>query len=500
MFCPKCGKQLPDGAAFCASCGTPLNVQPAAPSEPVIPAAPVVPEQPVVSEQVVMPEQYTMPEQETTPVVPVMNEAPVVNEAPVMNGAPVINETPVMNGAPVMNGQFNPSQYPAGAPVNNMPAPKKSKAPLFIILGVSALILIIVAIILVIVLTGGDDDDKKPVSGKDNQTTTETSSREDESTTEEETTTKKPAKVNIDDAEDIVKDFMKAFEKLNYSKATKNILPSLVEAYEDMDDDISEVLQFTALYFSDADGNMLDYSIKSVKEDDSEYFDDYYKYDLKDYNSYVEPEAFAKATIEFTDGSQSGNAYIYLAYCDGKFYIYEFDTDELDFEVETSGNEPETDDYVSTFPEGDISSLLTGSNIYYNGEPSGSRNNFGGFSMVMPNGYVENSSTLWASANSSTSISVQVDPSLSTAGDMATYITASKTELESVGYVVGDMGYVYLNNYSGYYMEYTAGAASGILFIVEKNGSAYLIAIATIDPESNEYDDALFSAASLLID
>ena len=25
MFCPKCGKEIPDGSAFCSSCGTNVN-------------------------------------------------------------------------------------------------------------------------------------------------------------------------------------------------------------------------------------------------------------------------------------------------------------------------------------------------------------------------------------------------------------------------------------------------------------------------------------------
>lgn len=40
MFCPKCGNQLPDRAAFCTSCGSPMNSQPAAPSTPVMNSMP----------------------------------------------------------------------------------------------------------------------------------------------------------------------------------------------------------------------------------------------------------------------------------------------------------------------------------------------------------------------------------------------------------------------------------------------------------------------------
>lgn len=39
MFCPKCGNQNPDGAAFCGSCGSALTQQeiPAKPIEPPTP-------------------------------------------------------------------------------------------------------------------------------------------------------------------------------------------------------------------------------------------------------------------------------------------------------------------------------------------------------------------------------------------------------------------------------------------------------------------------------
>ena len=42
MFCKNCGAQLPDGSAFCGSCGTAQNVQQAAPAyeEPVYNAQP----------------------------------------------------------------------------------------------------------------------------------------------------------------------------------------------------------------------------------------------------------------------------------------------------------------------------------------------------------------------------------------------------------------------------------------------------------------------------
>ena len=50
MFCPYCGTKLPDGAAFCGSCGRPLTQQPAAEPKPaaadVPPAATAAPTTP----------------------------------------------------------------------------------------------------------------------------------------------------------------------------------------------------------------------------------------------------------------------------------------------------------------------------------------------------------------------------------------------------------------------------------------------------------------------
>ncbi len=71
MNCPSCGSQMPDGAKFCATCGSAIAAEPApapAPQEAGVvmntqptPAAP----QPVVAQQPV----YAAPGQQTTPVV-----------------------------------------------------------------------------------------------------------------------------------------------------------------------------------------------------------------------------------------------------------------------------------------------------------------------------------------------------------------------------------------------------------------------------------------------
>ncbi len=40
MFCPKCGRNLPDGAAFCNNCGTMMGARSQTPASPQQPAAP----------------------------------------------------------------------------------------------------------------------------------------------------------------------------------------------------------------------------------------------------------------------------------------------------------------------------------------------------------------------------------------------------------------------------------------------------------------------------
>ena len=57
MFCPKCGKTIPEGTAFCPGCGNRLaaQAQPAAPQQPVAPQQPAAP-QPAAPQQPVAPQ------------------------------------------------------------------------------------------------------------------------------------------------------------------------------------------------------------------------------------------------------------------------------------------------------------------------------------------------------------------------------------------------------------------------------------------------------------
>ena len=119
-FCTNCGAQLADNAAFCTSCGTPVaNI-----------AAPV----------------QAAPAQ----AAPAQNYAPT-QAAPAQNYAPA-------QAAPAQN--YAPAQ---AAPAQAAPEKKKSKAKVFIIVGVVAVLAAIIAVLAVFVLPslGKDDSSEK---------------------------------------------------------------------------------------------------------------------------------------------------------------------------------------------------------------------------------------------------------------------------------------------------------------------------------------------------
>lgn len=131
MFCSKCGTMLPDGANFCASCGTPVaapnpvytapNVGPA-PSNEQVYQSPVIEPVEIPARETVINNSFSAPVNET-PVVDSPFSAPV-NEAPSMDSpfsAPV-NEAPSINSsfsAPVNEAPSMDS--PFSAPVNEAP-------------------------------------------------------------------------------------------------------------------------------------------------------------------------------------------------------------------------------------------------------------------------------------------------------------------------------------------------------------------------------------------
>ncbi len=132
MFCPKCGKQLRDGAKFCGGCGNPIN----APAAPVV-AAPVV-ETPAPAPVVAPVVEAPVAE---TPAV----ETPAV-ETPVVETPVVETPAPAPMAAPVEEA---PTPAPVAAPVA-APAPKKAKKK-----GKGVLIAIIVVVLLAGLGVGG---------------------------------------------------------------------------------------------------------------------------------------------------------------------------------------------------------------------------------------------------------------------------------------------------------------------------------------------------------
>ncbi|MBR4732404.1 MAG: zinc-ribbon domain-containing protein [Lachnospiraceae bacterium] len=116
MFCLNCGKVIPDGAKFCAACGTPIQAEgvnapeaikisePVMPAEPVIPAAPVAPEAPAATyaapenyaapASYAAPESYAVPESYAAPVQEAPAPAAPVQPAPVAPSWSPIPEEP----------------------------------------------------------------------------------------------------------------------------------------------------------------------------------------------------------------------------------------------------------------------------------------------------------------------------------------------------------------------------------------------------------------------
>lgn len=145
MFCPNCGNQIPDGAAFCTFCGT-KQASPVSPVAPVTEAVAPVVEQvaaPVVEQVENVVEQVAAPVVEQ--VAPVVEQvvAPVVEQvAPVVEqAAPAVE--PVYQ-QPMYQQPVQPAQQPMyqqpvypqyQQPMYQQPVAqpkKKSKAPLII--------------------------------------------------------------------------------------------------------------------------------------------------------------------------------------------------------------------------------------------------------------------------------------------------------------------------------------------------------------------------------
>ena len=490
MFCSKCGTQLPDGAMFCTSCGNQLNSQPTAPMMPVEPMAPVM-ETPVMD-------------------APVM-DAPVMMETPVMD-APMM-DTPIMPVAePVMDAPaFNPAgQYPYNNVPNNMPydmqnnmannmpvnnGPKKSKAPLFIGIGIAVLVAIIVGIVLALVFSKDDDkknnkSNKKPTSIVEETTEEETT---EEEITEEETIVN--ADVSEEDAEECVTNFLKALTSSNYSKASKYVWPVILDIYAEEGASKDEACELIAEDFQDEDGNILDYRISSSWIEDSSYFEytisdlDYEGYDVYDYSSYKEPTGYAVIAMYFTYKGEDAWVSFDLAYIDDKFYIFDYDTDEID---ELKSELGSTD--ASEF---DFETSLEENYEFFSQSVDGTTTQFDGYTLTIPSDWTA-SANGYSAPDQKNFILVSANPLGQSKDETLKALCETYIEL---GYENLEFGNLAANDKIGYYIssEYIGCEVFIMVFFNEAEDTMYTAIATSEEPDSEYFDIAKAIGASIEI-
>ena len=516
MFCSKCGTQLPDGAMFCGTCGNQINVQPAAPTMPVEPVAPVM-ETPVMDAPVMDAPVMDAPAMDApvmdTPIMdaPVM-DAPIM-DAPVMD-APMMNNQAydpnaqfAYNNVPDNNMTYNNMPYdnnmaynmPVSAPVNQ--GPKKSKAPLFIGLGIAALVIAIVAIVLILVFTG--DDEKKDST----KSTTTTEATTEELTTEEKTTEEPTTEVTVDvdydDAETVAIKFMNAIDASNFSKAAKYMFPAMIDVFEDEGLSADAVAESFLITFQDPNGDLLDYEITDVAIDDSDNFDEYMEtardegFNLDNYSSYVTPTHFALAEIEFTYEDQSSCVYLYLAYADDTFYVFDYNDDDFEIVFEEESTEPESESgEAEPF---DFNTSLQNNVNSVDVTVEGTAKQLDGHTLTIPDTWTVTDSNcispdLKNVVTFSNSQSVTPETKLLVLEQLCnTYINMGFENLK--------FGNLIANEKQGYFIEGDyMGAHTYIFMYFNTNVDKMFIAIVTSeDVDSDDYMDALGIAASLEI-
>ena len=171
MFCPNCGKQLPEGSRFCDACGTKvadINVTestvPATETAPASSEAPVGETAPAVSEAPVSETASASSEASASETMPASSEAPAsetvpaANTTPAAEAVPAASEVPVTPATPTVG-----TTYAAGAtaaPVTpgnpDIAQPKKKgngKAGMYAVIGVAAVVLIVIIVGLVSLLS-----------------------------------------------------------------------------------------------------------------------------------------------------------------------------------------------------------------------------------------------------------------------------------------------------------------------------------------------------------
>ena len=514
MFCSKCGTQAPDGAMFCSSCGNQLITQPVAPAMPTAPVMPVEPIAPVMDTPVMEAPIVETPITDApimdAPVVetPIM-DAPIV-ETPAME-APIV-ETPAME-APVTEVPFMPVAEPVLTTPAFMPTeptltnsasnnntPKKSKAPLFIGLGIAGLVIAIVTIVLILIFTKDDDKKKDKAKNKSTSAATTTEGSTENETSTEDTTTKPDSgttetDADIDDAEDMVVKFMKALKASNFSKASNYLLPSLLEALEDQSylepDDVTEEL---ATIFSDLDGDVLEYEITDVYFDSSDVFDEIADI-LMDYPSYEEPTKFATAEIMFSYENQSSYFYFDLAYVDGEWYIIEYDDDDFYIDL---GTETETDPDTDT-PSGEIKDFdtsLVENVIYYPNDLEGTLTDFDDYTITIPSDWTYEDDMI---VDSAVQNAVQIEAISLNGQSTEDYLKGLYDMCLEENCTYFELGNLILDESTGYYLdiEYQDSYQIFAVIIIDSaKGIAYEVTAMSTNSNSNNFKIATAIAAS----
>ena len=556
MFCTKCGTQLPDGSMFCSTCGNQLNMQPTAPVMPVAPATPVM-EMPVMETPVM-----ETPVMETPVMaVPVM-EAPSVNEPimsapsmsdPIMSapsmGDPIMPAPsmgdPIMSapsmGDPIMPAPsmdvpgYNPTnQYAYNAPTNipgNVPTngtPKKSKAPIFIGLGIGALVIAIIAIVLVLFLTGGDDNDKKknkPTGSAAEVETTTNEKNTDEDDTEDDTEYEteddteddtEEESETIDEAlyegkaEAAVMDFFDLLAAKNYSEASKYILPAHVELAANAGISEAQLAESIATFFSDSNGNLVPYDISMSFINDDYWFnsliwdleqDDLY---LEHCSSFKTPSVHANVYVGFEYEDQYCSVTFYACYIDNQFYIFKYNDYEFTLDLGTapeieseseSESESSSDNTSATGFEASLANNFKTLNV----PVTGTVHQLDGCNLTFPDTWI-------IFDEEDTGYSSDYDTFVLVVSDDTPLPSTNMAEVENMynAYCVNDnfeFGNLTINDKQGYYMEFDADGVHSFIsiFFNSTNTKAYVLGIGTGDVNSTNYSEALGVLGSIEI-
>lgn len=341
MFCPKCGNQLPDGAAFCSQCGNKIAETPVAPVAEA-PVAPVV----------------------EAPVAPVETPAQPAYEAPVY-AAPV---APATSAAPAQ------------------PPKKKGKGLLIAIIAIVAALAVAAG---ALYFTGVFDDlfgtsqsDKDDKDDKDDKKGDKDGDGDGDDD-EKEAASAEDVAVDFVKAE-VLEDYVSQFDLavFDYEAMLKdNVLnnyDSEDEFFEEMSDEYDEnitswkkvfsvILKDAKEYFEDTYGD--DYKLK-VKATDTEELDEDEIEEVIDYlldecDGYVDEDALENikeamnVTVEVSvSGSRDDDAYtiiVTVVKIDGKWkvadydYGYSADYDDEDYDYDDEDYDYDDDYYYDEY-------------------------------------------------------------------------------------------------------------------------------------------------------